>query len=151
MLIKQLVILFLVSSIIVSCKKKEEDSNSCSTCNSGGGVASAGFSYNINGGGTTIADSATYNVANRTITSYKQGISKRIVIKTSSQSPGTYNFTSAANTFYYIESVGTYYATSGYITITANANNKISGSFSTGGTGGTSTTVSGNFTDIPRR
>lgn len=137
--------------MVVSCKKKEEETNSCSTCDSGGGVASVGFSYNINGGGTITADSATYNIVNRTITSYKQGMAKRIVIKTSSQSPGTYNFTSTANTFYYIESIGTYYATSGYITITTNASNKLSGSFSSGGTGGTSTTVSGNFKDIPRR
>jgi hypothetical protein len=148
---KNLFIIFILSLTIVSCKKKEEDSSSCSTCPVGGGMEPTGFSYNINGGGTTVADSATFNVANRTITSYKQGISKRIFIKTSSQLPGTYSFTSTANTFYYIESIGTYYATSGYITITANANNKMSGSFSTGGTGGTSTTVSGNFKDIPKR
>ena len=148
---KQLFFVFVVFLVVVSCKKKEEETNSCSTCDSGGGVAAVGFSYNINGGGTVTADSAIYNVANRTITSYKQGITKRILIKTSSQFPGTYYFTSTANTFYYIESVGTYYATSGYVTITANANNKISGSFSSGGTGGTSTTVSGNFKDIPRR
>lgn len=148
---KHLFIIFISSLVILSCKKKEEETNSCSTCDSGGGVASVGFSYNINGGGTTTADSATYNVANRTITSYKQGMAKRIVIKTSSQLPGTYYFTSTANTFNYIESIGTYYATSGYITITANANNKMSGNFSSGGTGGTSTTVSGNFKDIPRR
>ena len=148
---KQLFIIFMFSVMIVSCKKKEEETNSCSTCDSGGGVASVGFSYNINGGGTTNADSATYNVANRTITSYKQGMAKRIVMKTSSQSPGTYYFTSTANTFYYIESVGTYYATSGYVTITANASNKLSASFSSGGTGGTSTTVSGSFKDIPKR
>ena len=148
---KHLFIVFILSLMVVSCKKKEEETNSCSTCDSGGGVASVGFSYNINGGGTITADSATYNIVNRTITSYKQGMAKRIVIKTSSQSPGTYNFTSTANTFYYIESIGTYYATSGYITITANASNKLSGSFSSGGTGGTSTTVSGNFKDIPRR
>ena len=148
---KHLFIVFIFSLMVVSCKKKEEETNSCSTCDSGGGVASVGFSYNINGGGTITADSATYNIVNRTITSYKQGMAKRIVIKTSSQSPGTYNFTSTANTFYYIESIGTYYATSGYITITTNASNKLSGSFSSGGTGGTSTTVSGNFKDIPRR
>ncbi len=148
---KNIFIIFIFSLIIFSCKKKEEESNSCSTCSSGGGTSPVGFYYNINGSGTTTADSAIFNVANRTITSYRQGMAKRIVIKTSSQSAGTYNFTSTANTLNYIESIGTYYATSGYITITANANNKMSGSFSSGGTGGTSTTVSGNFTDIPRR
>lgn len=148
---KQLFVVFFWCLVAISCKKEEEQTSSCSTCNYGGGVAPAGFSYNINGAGTITADSATYNTTNRTITSYRQGITKRIVIKTSSQSPGTYYFTSTANTFYYIESVGTYYATSGYVTITANANNKISGSFSSGGTGGTTTSVSGNFKDIPRR
>jgi hypothetical protein len=143
-------VLSLSALMFFSCKKEQETA-SCSTCSVGNGNEQSGFSYNINGGGPVTADSATYNVVNRTITSYRQGMAKRIVIKTSSQSPGTYNFTSSANTFYYIESVGTYYATSGYITITANANNKISGSFSSGGTGGTSTTVSGNFKDIPRR
>lgn len=148
---KQLFVVFFWCLVAISCKKEEESTSSCSTCNYGGGVPAAGFSYNINGAGTITADSATYNATNRTITSYRQGITKRIVIKTSSQAPGTYYFTSTANTFYYIESIGTYYATSGYVTITANANNKISGSFSSGGTGGTTTSLSGNFMDIPRR
>ena len=55
--------------VIVSCKKEPEQS--CGTCPVGGSVNSTpGFSYVKNGGNPTYADSAFYNVTNKTITSY---------------------------------------------------------------------------------
>lgn len=148
---KNISLIIFFSLIIFSCKKKEEESNSCSTCSSGNGTEPTGFYYNINGGGTISADSATYNVTNKTITAHHQGATRHINIKTSSQITGTYGFTTTANTFSYTESLGTYYATGGYINITANANNKLSGNFTSNGSGGTFATISGNFKDIPKR
>ena len=98
----------------------------------------------------SIAISAFFNPSTRIITGYYQGMTNRIIIKTSSMALGTYNFTTTANTLSYIEPLGSYNATGGYINITSNANNKLSGNFVSNG-GGSASTISGQFKDIPKK
>lgn len=146
MKILNILILLLVG--LLSCKKEPEQS--CSTCSVGGSVnSSIGFSYVKNGGTAVYSDSAFFNAAYRTITSYKNGISTRVNIKTTSQTPGTYSFTTSGNTISYTETTFTYIGSGGSINITSNANNKMSGNFVSNGTGGGIITLTGQFKDIP--
>ena len=134
---------------LVSCKK-EDSGTSCGTCPTGGpSQGSNGFSYVLNNGSAVYADSAFYNSSFRTITSYHNGISTRINIKTVSQAAGTYSFTSSANTLSYTESTFTYIASGGSINITSNSNNKLSGNFVSNGTGGGIISLTGQFQNIP--
>lgn len=144
-----IVILGSVFIVFSSCKKEPEQS--CGTCPVGGSVNTPqGFTYTKNGGTATKADSAFFLPASNTIVAYYQGGTNRVILKTSSQSAGTYSV-STTNKVTYLDSYGTYNATGGSISITANANNKISGSFITNGTGGGFTSVNGQFQDIPKK
>ncbi|MBI3520794.1 MAG: hypothetical protein HY062_15765 [Bacteroidetes bacterium] len=143
-------IVLIFSLMLLSCKKEDPD-QSCGTCPIGGPSQSSGLTFTRNNGASITADSATFNPSFSTITAYYQGVTHRISIKTSSQLPGTYNFTTTANTLYYIETSATYYAIGGYINITSNANNKLSGNFVSNGTGGGYTSINGQFKDIPKR
>lgn len=140
---------FLCALMIISCKKKEDDS--CNNCQDGGPVEQLEFSYTLNGGSKIVADSAFFNASSKTITSYYQGIANRINIKTTSQIAGTYNFTTTANVLSYTHAGLTYMASGGYINITDNSNNKMSGNFITNGTGGGYTSVNGQFKDIAKK
>ncbi|MCD6016913.1 MAG: hypothetical protein K0S53_34 [Bacteroidetes bacterium] len=134
----------------VSCKKEPEQS--CSSCPVGGITTEpVGFTYSKNGGSDIHADSAFFNSSFRTITSYYHGIATRVNIKTSSQVPGTYTLTSSVNTLSYSETSFTYMASGGCITISDNANNKISGNFVSNGGGGGITSLTGRFKDVPRK
>lgn len=135
--------------IVISCKKKEDDS--CDNCQDGGPVEQLEFSYTLNGGSKIVADSAFFNASSKTITSYYQGIANRINIKTTSQIAGTYNFTTTANVLSYTHAGLTYMASGGYINITDNSNNKMSGNFISNGTGGGYTSVNGQFKDITKK
>ncbi len=134
--------------VLISCKKKEDDS--CSSCSVGGGTEPTGFYYSKNSGPTIKADSAYFYPSTKTIIAYYQGITNRVIIKTSAQTIGVYGFTTTANTCRYIEPLGSYNATSGSINISANASNKLSGSFISGG-GGIAASISGNFKDISQK
>lgn len=134
---------------LISCKKEPEQS--CSSCSVGGTTQSIGFSYVKNGGASVDADSAFFNSTYRTITSYKNGISTRVNIKTSSQGPGTYSFTTSGNSISYTEITFTYIGSGGSINITSNANNKMSGNFVSNGSGGGITSLTGQFKDIPNK
>lgn len=143
-------VIFILSLLIVSCKKEPEQS--CGTCPVGGSTGSSvGFSYVKNNGASVTADSAFFNPSFRTITSYYNGIATRVNIKTSSQATGTYSFTSSVNTLSYTESTFTYIASGGSINITSNANNKMSGTFVSNGTGGGIISLTGQFKDIPKK
>ena len=141
--------IFILSFVIISCKKKEDDS--CVSCQEGGPGEAVGFSYTLNGGSKIVADSAFFNTSFKTITAYYQGIANRINIKTSSQITGTYNFTTTANVLSFTQAGLTYMASGGYINITNNSNNKMSGDFITNGTGGGFTSVNGQFKDISKK
>lgn len=134
--------------IIAACKKESE--SSCGTCPVGGSVTPInGFSYVKNGGTPIYADSAFYNATYKTITSYYNGISTRVNIKTTSQAPGTYTLTTPGNTLSYTETSFTYMASGGSVIISSNSNNKLTGNFVSNGTGGGITSLTGEFTNIP--
>ncbi|MES2512604.1 MAG: hypothetical protein V4580_00615 [Bacteroidota bacterium] len=137
------------SILIVSCKK-EDESDSCSTCPVGGSIEPVGFTYTKNSGATITADSAFFFPASKIIIAYYQGMNNRIIIKTSAQTSGVYTFNGASNTVTYIEPLGSYSATGGSINITSNANNKMSGTFTSSG-GGIASTIGGQFKDIPKK
>lgn len=144
-----LVLSFLI--MMIACKK-EDPEQSCGTCPVGGSVNStAGFSFTKNNGASITADSAFFIPVSRTIVAYYQGFAHKVNIKTSSLAAGTYSFTSSANTLSYTESTFTYIASGGSISITANANNKMSGSFVSNGSGGGVISLTGQFTDIPSK
>lgn len=140
------ILLTLLALLVISCKKEPEQS--CGSCEVGGTEEPVGFYYSKNGGTVIKADSAFFNVAFKTITSYYQGIATRVNIKTSSQTPGTYTFTIPANSLSYSEVSLTYIASGGNIVITENLNNKLSGEFFSHGTGGGITSLSGRFKEI---
>ncbi|MES2760929.1 MAG: hypothetical protein V4677_01935 [Bacteroidota bacterium] len=147
--IKYLLIAAIFSTLIISCKK-EDEGDSCSTCPVGGPSEPAGFRFTKNNGATIEADSTFFFPATKIIIAYYQGMTNRIIIKTSAQTAGTYNVNGASNTVTYIEPLGSYNATSGSIIITANANNKISGNFTSSG-GGIASTIGAQFKDIPKK
>jgi hypothetical protein len=138
-----------VCFLLVSCKKKEEDS--CGSCPVGGGTEPAGFSYTKNGATAITADSASYNAVAKSIISYKGGIATRVYIKTTSQLVGTYSFSVTGNTLNYNDPSTVYVASGGNINITSNASNKLSGNFTSTGSGGGLINVNGQFKDIPKR
>lgn len=146
--VKKLLMILLFSAIIFSCKKKEDDS--CSSCAVGGSSEPAGFTYTKNSGGTIVADSAFFFLSTKIIIAYRQGMTYRIIVKTSSQAVGTYSVNGASNTVTYIEPLGSYNATGGSVNITANASGKLSGNFISNG-GGVASTISGQFKDIPQK
>jgi hypothetical protein len=148
--VKILFIFLFVLLFLNSCKKKEE--HTCGTCSVGGAVEPTGFTYTKNGGAQITADSAFFYPASNTIISFYQGVTHRVIIKTSSQATGSYSIsTSASNKVFYYESVGTYGATGGNVNITSNANNLLSGNFTTNGTGGGFISIGGQFKDIKKR
>jgi hypothetical protein len=142
--------IFIIVTVFVltlfSCKKEPEQS--CSSCSVGGTEEPIGFYYSKNGGTVIKADSAFFNVAFKTITSYYQGIATRVNIKTSSQAPGTYTFSIPANTLSYSEVSVTYLASGGSLIISENVNNKMSGEFVSHGSGGGITSITGRFKEI---
>lgn len=151
-MIRTLSIIAILGSMLTvfsSCKK--EPDQSCGTCPVGGSVNTPqGFTYTKNGGTALTADSAFFLPASNTIVAYYQGGTNRVIIKTASQNPGTYSI-STANKVTHLDAYGTYNATGGNVIITANANNKISGSFITNGTGAGYISVNGQFQDIPKK
>lgn len=145
-----IVVVIFTFLVYVSCKKEPEQS--CGTCPIGGNVnSSVGFSYVKKGGSTVYSDSASFNAASRTITSYKNGIATRVNIKTTSQGTGTYSFTTSGNSISYTETTFTYIGSGGSINITSNTNNKMSGNFVSNGAGGGIISLTGQFTDIPKK
>lgn len=140
---------FLILSA-TSCKKKEQE-DSCSTCASSSPVEPQGFTFTKNGGAPITADSAFFIPASNIIIAYYQGATHRVNIKTSSQVTGTYSFSITTNKLTYTENTFIYNATGGSVNITANANNKMSGDFTTNGSGGGFISVNGQFKDIPKK
>ncbi|MBP9793970.1 MAG: hypothetical protein KBC56_08230 [Flavobacterium sp.] len=71
-------------------------------------------------------------------------------INLTSIAAGTYDIMASGNAFYYRNSTmpAAFTPTSGSVVITANANNKLTGTFTATGTGGGVTSVSGSFTNI---
>lgn len=139
-----------------ACKKKSsdpesEDSSTTTTGGTTGGTpASGGFTWTPAGGSATVADSAFYYQQYNTIHAYKNGNANHFEINLTALSVASYSI-NTSNALTYV--MGTTYlaATSGQINITASASNKISGNFSTPLSGGSVTSVTGQFVDILKK
>ncbi|MES2565435.1 MAG: hypothetical protein V4565_01130 [Bacteroidota bacterium] len=134
-----------------ACKKKTEDPEPEPTPTTTGGTpATGGFTWTPSGGSATVADSAFYYQMYNTIHAYKNGSANHFEINLTGLAVATYSIGSGNDLTYVM---GTTYmgATSGQVNITANANNKLSGNFNTPLSGGSITSVAGQFVDIPKK
>ena len=133
-------------SFFISCAKEEVEPDPITSQSKGN------FNYSINGAALQKADSAVYYALNTTVYAYKNGTSTTFEINLSDLIAGTYNISSATgNQFIYTTNAVDYYFTSGNFIISSNTNNKLAGSFNCSLSGGTITSATGNFSDLPRR
>ncbi|MES2515541.1 MAG: hypothetical protein V4580_15405 [Bacteroidota bacterium] len=139
-----------VGMCATACKKKAADPETDPTPATTGGTAVSGFTFTPNGGSATVADSAFYYQQYNTIHAYKNGNANHFEINLTSLAVATYSIGSG-NALTYV--MGSTYlgATGGQVNITANGSNKISGNFSTPLSGGSVTSVTGQFLDIPKK
>jgi hypothetical protein len=134
----------------VTCKKEaapetEDPSNN-------GPVAAGSFSWKAGSGATVTADSAYYYSQFTTIYAFKNGLSNSLEVNLSALSAGSYSLSSATgNMLTFITNATTYTASSGSFNITGTANNKLTGNFTAAFSGGTLTSLSGEFDAIPHR
>lgn len=133
-------------TFFISCAKEEVEPDPIVSQSKGN------FNYSINGAALQKADSAVYYALNTTVYAYKNGTSTAFEINLSELIAGTYNISSATgNQFIYTTNAVDYYFTSGNFIISSNTNNKLAGSFNCSLSGGTFTSATGNFSDLPRR
>ena len=133
-------------TFFISCAKEEVEPDPITSQSKGN------FNYSINGAALQKADSAVYYALNTTVYAYKNGTSTTFEINLSDLIAGTYNISSATgNQFIYTTNAVDYYFTSGNFIISSNTNNKLAGSFNCSLSGGTITSATGNFSDLPRR
>lgn len=111
-------------------------------------LTSSGFTWTDNAGNSTIADSAYYVEQYKTIKAFKGGSQKIIEINLTAGTAGSYTI-GVNNAFSYLTGQELYLAITGSVIIASNANSKMSGTFTTAGTGASITTITGAFTDIP--
>ena len=133
-------------SFFISCAKEEVEPDPITSQSKGN------FNYSINGAALQKADSAVYYALNTTVYAYKNGTSTTFEINLSELIAGTYNISSATgNQFIYTTNAVEYNFTGGNFIISSNTNNKLAGSFNCSLSGGTFTSATGNFSDLPRR
>ena len=133
-------------TFFISCAKEEVEPDPIVSQSKGN------FNYSINGAALQKADSAVYYALNTTVYAYKNGTSTTFEINLSELIAGTYNISSATgNQFIYSTNAVDYYFTNGNFIISSNTNNKLAGSFNCSLSGGTFTSATGSFSDLPRR
>jgi hypothetical protein len=139
--------------IITACAKKEDSFEPNTSGNTENPADNKGsFTWTASTGQAVTADSAHYYSQFTTIFAFKNGNTNSIEVNLSALTPGTYSFSSTSgNAFAFVDGSTNYDASSGSLTITAAANNRLSGSFNTNLTGGTITSLSGTFTDIKKK
>lgn len=139
-------ILFLVFSGCVKDETEPEEP----TPTTGTPVSTPGFGWTPGGGVATTADDFYYISAYSNIIGLKNGNGVDITLQ--ELKTGTFSLSpSLGNTLYYTVGTTTYTGKSGTVNITTFAGNKISGNFSTTLTGGTVTSISGQFNDVPAK
>lgn len=124
--------------VFAACNKNDE---------SGSGI----FRWSEDGGVTNYtADSAFYVRYNGgiSIRAYRNGLSQYMQLSVADTSIGTHNFTSG---FSYLSGSNVSYSLNGTLSISANTGNKLSGVFFVALTGGNTSTINANFTDISGR
>lgn len=113
-------------------------------------VAIDGFTWSENGTATVLTVNDPHATAQyNTIFAIRQGVTI-YEINLTSLAVGTYPFDVNNSLFYNNNNnpTGNFIPTSGSVIITANANNKLSGTFTAIGTGNNVTSISGRFTNI---
>jgi hypothetical protein len=145
---KQILLALFLSIFFVSCKKDSDESRITTT------NASDGFRWKENSSTTFLTVNNPYASQQfKTIFATRTGAGAGTIfeINLTSIAVGTYNFTaSGTNAFYYNNNAtgGAFNAVSGSVIITANDNNKLTGTFSVTGTGNGVTSVTGEFVNI---
>lgn len=130
-----------------ACKK---DDTSPDTTTPTPPASTGGFTYTPAGGSQVIADSAHYYSSFTTIFAFKNGTSNSFEINLSSLAVGAYTLSSATgNALTFVTSSTTYTAHTGNVFITTNNGSKLSGTFTSTLSGGSITSVSGQFKDLP--
>ncbi len=111
----------------------------------------AGFTWTENGAAEITADSAYYEARYKTIKVFKAGKTK-IEINLTDGIPATYPL-GASNVFSLLVTGAStiYVATGGSVIVTANASSKMTGTFTSTGSGASVTKCDGKFTDIAVR
>jgi hypothetical protein len=139
--------------IISACAKKEDSFEPDTSGNTENPADNKGsFIWTTSSSQSVTADSAFYYSQFTTIYAFKNGNANSIEMNLSALSLGTYSFSSTSgNTFAFVDGSTNYTASSGAVTITAVANNRLSGSYSTNLVGGAITSLNGTFTDIKKK
>lgn len=144
-----LFILFAATTLLATSSCSDDDNSN----NGGGNNPTSGFTWRENDPNGTInqAASATFTSQFNTLIAKKADGSTLFEINLSGSSAAVYTLTSSgANMFTYTGENPFFVAESGTVTITSNANNKISGSYEAFRTGnGGLTRLYGTFTDVP--
>lgn len=146
------VFILAISINLSSCAKASTDPDKDTSTTPAGNTSTTSFQWTPNAGSSTTADSSNYYTSITTIYAFKNGLSNSIEINLSSLAVGAYTISSSTgNSLIYVANSNTYTAKSGVVNITANTSSNISGNFNCALTGGTLTTLSGQFVDVPKR
>jgi hypothetical protein len=139
-------ILFSLSMLFFSCAKNKDEPEPVTPINRGN------FNWQSNQGTQVKADSAYYFSQFTTIFAFKNGTNSSVEINLSSLALGSYSISSVTgNALTFVNGSSTYTAPSGYCNITGTSDNLLVGTFSVNLNGGTITSLSGNFSDLPRK
>lgn len=131
-----------LTTIFSACSKSSSATTTPTSANNS-------FTWTENGGSTTLTvDNPYANLQGKTIFAVRTG-NTIYEINLTSLAVGTYPIGSSNVITYIPNAAGFFNATSGNVIITANAGNKISGTFTGTGSGNGITSVSGQFTNIP--
>jgi hypothetical protein len=146
--------LFFLSGIIflISCAKASSDPDKNTSTAPAGNTSNTQFTWSNNAGNSVTADSSNYYASFTTIFAFKNGVINSLEINLSSLNVGAYSLSNlTGNALTYIVNSTTYTAKSGTVNITANNNAGLTGNFNCALAGGTLTSLSGQFTEIPKR
>jgi hypothetical protein len=131
---------------MVSCKKDEPEPVDPGTNTP---PASPYFQWQLNGGNVVTADSA-FSSQGHVIFAFKNS-GGSIEVNLADLSPATYQISSSTgNQLQYMEGSTTHEG-SGSFVITASTSNKLSGHFNCNLTGGSLSSITGTFSEIPKR
>lgn len=140
---------FIAFGILASCSKKSPSTPSPTPTPTPTPVVT-GFFWTENSGTEIKADSAFYDSRYKTIKAYKSG--KFVEINLTDGIPATYTIGASNAVSMLVPGASSLFtAASGSIVITANASSKMTGTFSSDGSGASITKLDGEFTDIEVR
>lgn len=145
---KVLLLCMAVISIISTSSCSDDDSSN----NGGGNNNTAGFTWRENdpNGAVNQAAAATFNTQFNTLIATAADGTTLFEINLSGSAAAAYTLSSSgANMFTYTGENPFFVAEGGTVTITSNANNKITGTYEAFQTGNGLTRLYGTFTDVP--